>query len=273
MAPVRMPARTLSAVRSGYLAAVEPGRLARARRTAPPLSAEPLVSIPLATFDRAGIVLERTLPALIEQTYERIEVVLVGDGCPPEVADRLAAFRHPKVRFRNLRRRSSYPSDPVHRWMVAGSRPRDVGARLATGDALVWMSDDDVLYPDAVEKLLTALLTNDAEVALGGTDIASGLEVRAGGGAPLLGPPASKVWMARTFLRRFRWSRTSWMKHWNRPCDLDLFARMQHAGVRFVATDDPICIVLPVEGTDLHGSAAWRALYGDGNGRESMGGT
>ena len=263
MAVVRAPHRVRAALRSGYLAASEPALLARIRRDAAPLSDEPLVSIPIATFDRVETVLERTLPALLAQTYERVEVVLVGDGCPDDVASRLAAVRHPRVRFRNLRRRTRYPDDPVHRWMVAGSRPRNVGAGLADGELLLWMSDDDLLYPDAVATLLTALRADDAEVALGAADIDPGLDVGAARSSRLVEPPSAKVWMARSYLRRFRWSRTSWMKHWNRPCDLDLFARMQHAGVRFVATEGPVCLVLPVEGTTLHGSAAWVALHGE----------
>lgn len=262
MAAVSSLSRTRAAVRSGYLAAVEPSRLVRARGLAAPLSPEPLVSIPIATFDRPDIVIGRTLPALLSQSYQRIEVILVGDGCVPDVAARLDAFQHPKVRFVNLRRRSRYPNDPLHRWMVAGSRPRNRGARLAQGEVVVWMSDDDLLYPTAIEGLVTTMQDHDAEVVLGIADLSPELEGTRAARSPDLGSISAKVWAGRDYLRTFRWSRISWMKHWNRPCDYDLFARMQHAGVRFARAERPVCLVVPVEGTGLHGSDAWRYLDG-----------
>jgi glycosyltransferase involved in cell wall biosynthesis len=274
MSTVPRAARTLAALRSGFLAAVEPSRLARARGLAAPLSAEPLVSIPIATYDRPDVVLDRTLPALLAQSYERLEVILVGDGCAPEVTKRLAAVRHPKVQFHNLRRRSHYPSDPVHRWMVAGSRPRNVGARIARGELLLWMSDDDLLYPSALATFVATLTDGEAEVSLGAFDVSPDIVVSPGTSASTRtsmagGGPAAKVWVGREYLRRFRWSRTSWMKHWNRPCDHDLFSRMQHAGVRFASTEIPVALVLPVEGTHLHGSRAWAHLYGPDAGHDA----
>ena len=39
-----------------------------------------LVSVPIATYDRIEVLIERTLPALLAQTYSNLEVIVVGDG-------------------------------------------------------------------------------------------------------------------------------------------------------------------------------------------------
>lgn len=240
----------------------EPPKLQRARRRSAPLSREPLVSIPIATYDRPEVVMTRTLPAIFAQTYERLEVLLIGDGCTSAVASRLASVGDSRVTFKNLRWRSRLPDDPVSRWMVAGARPRNWGAANATGQVLFWMSDDDLLYPNAISECVEVMLKDDAEVVLGQSDVSVEIEREKTEDPLRAGVPSGKVWMARDYLRAFRWNELSYAKFWNRPSDYDLFGRMQSAGVRFSTTRNSVCLVLPVGGTDLHGSQAWASIYG-----------
>jgi hypothetical protein len=67
---------------------------------------DPLVTIVLPTFRRAGLLRERSLPAVLAQTHERLEVLVVGDGPDGEaetvVDDRLplkGALVHSHLRF------------------------------------------------------------------------------------------------------------------------------------------------------------------------------
>ena len=249
--------RVLASLRSGRDAIVDPIRLSKARHRASPLSENPLVSVIGPTFDRVDTVCTVTLPALLSQTYPHVEVILVGDGCADDVAERLAALESTRVIFRNLRRRSCYPKDAVHRWMVAGARPRNAGARLAAGELLLWMSDDDVLEPTAVERLLESLRRFDVDVSLG-TVIGEGPPSEELAGI-VRRPHSGKVWLARRHTAAIKWNPLSWAKYWNRPSDYDLFARLLASGAHFTFCPVPVVSLLPVGATGLHGSAAYRA--------------
>jgi len=41
----------------------------------------PLVTVRIATYDRGPIVAERSLASAIRQTYERLEILVIGDHC------------------------------------------------------------------------------------------------------------------------------------------------------------------------------------------------
>jgi glycosyltransferase involved in cell wall biosynthesis len=116
--------------------------------------AEPLVSICVATYNRAELLCERTLKSLIGQTYGNIEIVVVGDGCSDDTEQRVAALGDERIRFVNLPERGNYPAEPVRRWSVAGTAPFNVAIGLARGDFITHLDDDDEHVPDRVEKLV-----------------------------------------------------------------------------------------------------------------------
>ena len=63
---------------------------------------EPLVSIRVATYNRAKILTERTIPSFLNQTYKNIEVVIVGDHCPDDTVERIKKIKDKRVKFYNL---------------------------------------------------------------------------------------------------------------------------------------------------------------------------
>ena len=115
---------------------------------------EPLVSICIATYNRGELLTSRTLPSLIRQTYKNIEIIVVGDCCTDDTAELVAHANDSRVRFSNLPQRGNYPSDPLFRWMVAGTVPMNHALTLAQGDFITHLDDDDEHPPDRVEKLL-----------------------------------------------------------------------------------------------------------------------
>lgn len=118
-----------------------------------PLPARPLVSVCVATYNRAGLLLERCLPSILAQTYDHFELIIVGDGCTDDTQERLAGIRDPRVRFINLPARGHYPEDRWRRWMVAGTAALNRGLDLARGDFVTHLDDDDEYRPDRLEKL------------------------------------------------------------------------------------------------------------------------
>ncbi len=236
--------------------ALDPLRLAAARR-APGPWVDGRVSFSVATYDRIDILLDRTIPALLSQTHPDIEVIVVGDGTPEPQFARLESFQDPRVRLHRLPKRTKYPDRPLERWMVAGWKPRNVGASLATGEWLAWISDDDEILPGGVEQLMAAARTfPDVELITGAYQVGTAnpqIFTPNDGIADLGFPFGGTGWMMRSSLRGFKWSGQSWRNSWNRPSDYDLVARMRSAGVRIAAIDDVVAIQHEVAGTGLVG--------------------
>lgn len=263
----------VSLVARGWYALADRARLAWRRLSAPQRPGY-RVSVPIATYDRIDVLVERTIPMLLAQSHDDIEVIIVGDGTPQELWRRVEALTDPRVRSRRLRSRTRYPDDPLSLWMVAGWRARNVGARMATGDWILWMSDDDILPVDAIDALLdVARRRPDVEVVSGENywgikrphrttleNTNHGLPLR------VIGMPL----LCRSYLRAFRWNRHSWRKSWNRPCDFDLLERMGRLGVRMDVTDRLVAIFPEVADTDLIGS---RGAIAEELRRRARGGT
>lgn len=217
------------------------------------------VSVPLATYDRIELVVARTIPALLGQTHRDMELVIVGDGTPLGLWSRISEEADERIRWKRLAKRTRYPAFPLERWMVAGWRPRRVAARLSRGGWLLWMSDDDIIMPDGVEKLLNVVRQDPLiEVVTGSYYV--GLDKkkirRPGDGESGLGFMASGMpaLLVRADLRGISWNRHSWRKKWNRPSDYDLMARLHRAGARWGSTNEVVAVVPEVEGTGQIGS-------------------
>lgn len=222
-----------------------------------------LVSIPIATYDRIRVLKDRTLPNLLQQDYQDIEIIVVGDGTPRQQLEELEELEEldsQRVKTIFLPRRSRYPKDPLNLWFVAGSRPRNVGARCARGEFLLWMSDDDVLAPGAISHLVSFLRRNPEYDTVGGI-------TQRGTTNPEYNDPRDKPnevghataampgWLHRRYLRMFRWSPQSWRKRWNRPADYDLAERMGRAGAKFGAIPELVGIQVEGPSTGKMGSA------------------
>lgn len=232
-----------------------------------PESLRERVSVPIATYDRIDVLVKRTIPALLNQTYADIEIIIVGDGTPRDLFSRLDAIDDPRVRKIRLEERTRYPQDSIERWMVAGWLPRNIGAAHATGGWLLWMSDDDIILPRGIEILIDLSRNRpSADVVSAGfvvntnpqrLDLPSTAET--GLPLPIAGMPAL---MTRVYTRAFRWSGKSHLKKTDRPSDYDLIHRMHRAGMSFAATDQVVAVVPEVLGTGQIGSRAFAVEEG-----------
>ena len=118
-----------------------------------PLSVRPLVSVCVATYNRAQLLVERCLPSVLGQSYPHLEVIVVGDGCTDDTADRIGILGDPRLRFVNLERRGDYPTDPLRHWMVAGTAAVNQALSQARGELITHLDDDDEYVPERLEKL------------------------------------------------------------------------------------------------------------------------
>jgi hypothetical protein len=127
---------------------------------------DPLVTIVLPTFRRARLLRDRSLPAALAQTHERLEVLVIGDGPDGEAEEIVREAGDERVRWWNLPQRYVYPDERRH-WLAVSTLTRNEGYRLARGRWLFDFDDDDSLPPDAVSLLLETARERRAEAVQG----------------------------------------------------------------------------------------------------------
>ena len=199
---------------------------------------EPLVTIRIPTYVRSQLLVERALPSIMRQTYQKFEVIVVGDGCTNDTAARIEAFGDPRVRFVNLPYRYPYSEDPERRWKVAGAPGVNVGTELANGSWLAMLGDDDELDPCHLECLLDAARSTRSEMVYGNI-----LERRPPPDRdciharypPELGHFNFQAALFMSALRFFEFATDSWLV--DEPSDWNLCRRMLEAGVRIGYVD------------------------------------
>jgi glycosyltransferase involved in cell wall biosynthesis len=194
--------------------------------------AEPLVTVRIATYNRGRLVAERALATAVAQTYERLEILVVGDACDDETVAAVESVGDPRIRFVNLGARGIYPDHVRWRRMVAGSAPMNAALALAKGSWIAPCDDDDELTPDHVEVLLDharrhrlEMVYSRARAELWPDDWYDfGSEPLRKGGLT----HGSVLYTAG--LRFMRHSNTSWKML--EPSDWNLWKRMDRIGVR-----------------------------------------
>jgi Glycosyl transferase family 2 len=208
---------------------------------------DPLVSITVATCGRPQLLRERALTSILAQSYEHIEVVVVGDAIGDETAEAIAALDDPRVRYSNLTQRHPASDDAFKSWLVASTMARNEAMRLATGQWVVAFDDDDSMRPDHVEHLLQAAQRQHAEVSYGRVRYhwADGAQIDSGAFPPRLTQFSWDGALYHAGLRFFE--RELVAAHLGVPGDWYLCERMLRAGVRFHMTEAVVADVHPSE--------------------------
>ena len=119
-----------------------------------PVPERPLITVAVATYNRARLLAERCIPSILGQTYDNLELIVVGDNCTDETEELLGRIKDPRLKFVNLSTRGSYPEDPVRRWMVAGTPAMNRALEMSRGHFITHLDDDDEYVPDRLEKLV-----------------------------------------------------------------------------------------------------------------------
>lgn len=127
-------------------------------------SPEPLVSIRIATYNRANLLKERTIPAILNQTYQNFEVIIVGDHCTDNTAQVIASFQDQRFKYYESRAKEMAIADPAKRWCVSGYAAFIQALDMCTGDWIATIDDDDEWLPHHLEDLLGYARENGLEM-------------------------------------------------------------------------------------------------------------
>jgi len=201
--------------------------------------AEPLVTVSVVTRDRADLLLERSLPSVLGQSYERLEILVVGDDASEAVQSGLRSVRDPRLRFINLTTRV-VRKQPADHWLAAATLARNEAYRVACGQWTMDFDDDDSLLPTAIESLVALARREHPEVAYGLFDqhAPDGTIQTLGGFPPRFGDFSLAAALVHAGLRFF--TRELHTVDLGLPGDWHRTERMLRAGVRFARIEQPI---------------------------------
>jgi glycosyltransferase involved in cell wall biosynthesis len=114
-----------------------------------------LVSVVIPCYNHAHY-LEAAIATVQNQTYKKIEIVVVDDGSTD--GTELACLKYKELRYVRVER-------------VGPSAARNIGVQCSKGDFIVFLDADDLLYPNAIElNLFYFSLYKKAAFISGGHD-------------------------------------------------------------------------------------------------------
>lgn len=106
------------------------------------------VSVIMPTYKRSDTVRE-SIESVLAQTFGDLELIIVNDGGPDEIGDIVSEFKSDKIKY------FKYP----HKGLAGALNE---GLMNAGGKYVCYVDDDDILYPDHVEKLHTLISEKQA---------------------------------------------------------------------------------------------------------------
>jgi glycosyltransferase involved in cell wall biosynthesis len=221
--------------------------------TSSEMRAHPRVSIVIANYNYGRFIGE-TLDSALAQSYDNTEIIVVDDGSTDDSREVIGRYGDRLITHFTPNRGQT---DAAH-----------TGYALSSGDIVLFLDSDDVLFETAVEEVVTAWETGAAKLQfrlsiIDGQSRARGLAipafprgfsredvrklVRAHGIYP--SPPTSGNAYARGFLEQVM------------PLDTTLFPTMADGALNTIAPlyGDVISLDKPLGGYRIHGENMWAA--------------
>lgn len=205
-------------------------------------STNPLISVRIATYNRADQLIKRAIASVLKQTYQNFEIVIVGDHCTDDTEKRIQKLKDRRIRFYNLPNHTVYPDDVTRKWMVIGGPPMNMAAGTAKGQWIAPLDDDDEFSADHLEKLLKHAQATHCELVYGATvmkDLTTGKEKRIWAFPPQKG---EFTFVGAMYMREldslFKYDSHSWTV--DEVSDWNLCRRMMESGVKISAIKDVI---------------------------------
>ena len=236
---------------------------------------EPLVSVCVPTYNRAPILMERAVDTVLSQTYQNLELIIVGDHCTDNTAELLSTIKDPRLKFYNLpSRKKNYSQTIENHWLAGGAAPANAAMAMASGQWIARVDDDDTWTKDHVEKLLNFARANDYEFVSALYEEERRGVRRIIDGVQALDPYFTRkpkpiddqspkiggvsTWFYRSYMRYMKYNVNCWRKKWNRVWDIDLALRIYDSGARIGFLDETLAFVLPRPGEESVGLEAYK---------------
>lgn len=117
-----------------------------------------LVSVVMATYKREET-LKKALKSLVEQTYDKVEIILVDDNANKEwnskvekIVNEISKI-HPIVYIQNETNKGS-------------AETRNIGIRQSTGDYITFLDDDDIYLPNKIKNQVEHMIKDESDFSI-----------------------------------------------------------------------------------------------------------
>jgi glycosyltransferase involved in cell wall biosynthesis len=193
--------------------------------------AEPLVTVRVVTYNRAEQLMDICMPSVLGQSYENLDVLIIGDHTDEATEKAVRSIDDPRVRYFNLPARPLYPKHAWDWWKIVGSQAMNLAIELANGSWINPADDDDELSPDHVEVLFREARERSLEYVWSKTLMRHEEGWQIVGSEPM-GAEATThcAVMWSSGLRFMRMSTTCWK--FQEEADQNMWRRMFEIGVR-----------------------------------------
>ncbi len=112
------------------------------------------ISVIVAAYNIEDYI-ERGVESILNQTYRNLEIIIVDDGSTDSTPEKIDNLAKKDSRIVVVHKENSGPADA-----------RNKGMNIATGEYYGFVDGDDFIDPDMYEKLLSAMLEFDADMAI-----------------------------------------------------------------------------------------------------------
>ena len=117
------------------------------------ISSNPLVSVCIPSYN-SKMYLEETIHSLLNQTYQRLEIIVVDDGSTDGTADFLKTLTDKRIRY-------------LVQHNKGAAAARNAAYRLSSGDFIKFLDADDLLSAECIESQLRRIVNEPGSVASG----------------------------------------------------------------------------------------------------------
>ncbi|MFA5668010.1 MAG: glycosyltransferase family A protein [Balneolaceae bacterium] len=111
----------------------------------------PLVTVIIPTYNRPELV-QRAVKSVQEQTYSNIEIIVIDDASEKDIFNSLEGYENIRVLRNEVNK--------------GGCFSRNRGIKEARGEYINFLDDDDILYPEKIEKQISCF-QNSSDSDLG----------------------------------------------------------------------------------------------------------
>ena len=210
-----------------------------------------LISVYIPTYNRVNLLMTRSLPSVLNQTYKNIEVIIIGDSCTDQTEIAVSNIIDDRITFYSVPKRyKRYPESVENHWFAGPVAAANYALDCISINSkwIARIDDDEIWLPDHLEKLLAFAQKENYEfVSAGNYEIRNGMKKEILGNralskyyypniqkenqtSPIIG--STSTWLYRTYLKFFKYNQDCWRKDYNKVNDIDLSLRMFEAGVK-----------------------------------------
>ena len=198
------------------------------------------VSVIMAAYNRSNV-LRYAVESLWCSTMTDWELLVIGDACTDDTENVIASFNDSRIHFCNMEKNCGEQSSP-----------NNEGLHRAKGEYVAFLSQDDMWFPDHLERLLAAVQQDGADgaIATGATFVADDFCVLRGVG--ITGDYSSwqgesggaSLWLIkRSILQEVGGWRAA--RGLVMPPSQDVLMRLWRSGKNLIKTNEITAIIIP----------------------------